>query len=195
MEFQHNCVRSNISIIHVISVLLCFCQPWAIKQQSMGRMLAFHRVLHSVGCPVIGNPPPHFHMLESMQLSASLKLLTLHHIHPIYTSSCWLLQYAVLPFFPHSISSFMSYSLSRCTSISFFSPSALSIAFYSFSLSLSPGVSESWAGTGGRWQEVGWLVLQVTLDSSGSPRAKYSPPWCGMCAGQMVVMLSLFSKQ
>lgn len=59
-----------------------------------------------------------------------------------------------------------------------------------FILSL-PGVSESWAETGGPWQEVGWLVLQVTLHSCGFLRAKYSLLWYGKSVGTMVVVAFL----
>lgn len=146
----------------------------------------FYHVLHSVGCLVIGNTHI-FSNTWKYAIVCLFKLLTLHHLQLI------LLTFTVCTFPRFStIHVFLHLSFSFSLSDLFLFPSiTLSIAYYSCSSSLSPSGSESWAVTGGPWQEVGWLVLQVTLYSCGSPRAKYSLLWYGISVGPIVVVAFL----
>lgn len=123
------------------------------------------QVLLWVWCLVISNS--HIFGLESMQLSA-----------PSGSWHCTIS--SALTLYTDFYSIFFSTNFLR---FSF----SLSVAFI---LSL-PGVSESWAETGGPWQEVGWLVLQVTLHSCGFLRVKYSLLWYGKSVGTMVVVAFL----
>ena len=152
------------------------------------RFFFSHHGLHSAGCLVTGNT--HLFTRAAKCATVSLfKLLTQHHQHHIYTLASWLLQYVLSTAF----STNPSLSLSLSPSVShgmpnrlffFFSTRHSQYLFCSSSPSLSSGVSESWAETGGPWQKVGRLVLQVTPHRCGSPRAEYSPAviWhvCGL---------------
>lgn len=151
----------------VSHLFVCVCNLRAIKQKSMGKMLFFCHVFHSL------LPPIYFHILESMQLYASLSFWHAKqfaaHLHFI------LLTFTV------DLCRSLSFSTLKCLLLCIFlSQLSVNLSFFYCHcslklsiLSLSPGVSESWAGTGGPWQEVGLLVLQVTLHCSASTRAKH----------------------
>lgn len=159
------------------------------SRELLNKNVCIHHVLHSVGCLVIANAHIFSHAWN-YAIVCLFKRLTLHHLHHIYTLSCRLLQNVDFPAFSTNVFLRLSFSFPMSAS-HFLSSVALSVASRSFSPCLSPGVSESWAVTGGPWQEVGWLVRQVTLHSCGSPRAKHSPLWCGMSVGPMVAVAFL----
>lgn len=152
---------SVIAIDHGISVLCGFFSSELLNNGLWAACFVSHYFSCSVGSLVIGNT----HICFTCLKVCHFPLYTVDTA-PFTTHLFFILLICTVCCVPA-----VSHSLSLCQSLYFSSP-ALSIAFYSFSASLFTGVSDSWSGTGCPWQEVCWLVLRVTLHSSGSLLAK-----------------------